>query len=83
MLSDCTVVDEAVITVVRKYYFYKKVVSQDGHTKIQNCVSDYELGTQNVKQKRGATRNPDFFPVYCLFCLKKYAASNPVIFTQT
>ena len=30
-----------------------------------------------------AIRNPDFFPVYCLFCLKKSASSNPVIFQIT
>ena len=64
MLSDCTVVDEAEITVVRKYHFYKKVASKAGHTKIQNCVSDNELGIQNFKQKRGAARNPDFFSLF-------------------
>ena len=51
MLSDCTVVDEAEITTVRRYHFKKEVASQAGHTKIQICVSDNELGIQIFKQK--------------------------------
>ena len=35
MLSDCTSVDEADITVVRTYQFYKEVASQADRTKIQ------------------------------------------------
>ena len=47
MLSDCTVVDGAEINAVWRYHFYKEVASQ----KIQNCVSDNELGIQIFKQK--------------------------------
>ena len=51
MLSDCTVVDVAEITAVQRYHFEKEVASQAGHTKIQKCVADNELGIQIFKQK--------------------------------
>ena len=60
-------------------YYHNKFSTISGPV-FQECTGSWH---ENVPTSKAGGTESWFFPVYCLFCLKKYAALNPVILQIT